>query len=85
MKFSVGYQANPEWIDAILSNRAAIHDCYFSFGAMPSGRRGVCDPLRQLDDLGRLADGGIGACPLIRQCRRCLRTVQALRSAGVSR
>ena len=59
MKFSVGYQENPEWIDAILSNRAAIHDCYFSFGAMPSGRQGVCDLLRQLDDLGRLADGGI--------------------------
>jgi hypothetical protein len=59
MKFSVGYQENPEWIDAILSNRAAIHDCYFSFGAMPSGRQGVCEPLRQLDDLGRLADGGI--------------------------
>ena len=59
MKFSVGYQENPEWIDAIFSNRAAIHDCYFSFGAMPSGRQGVCDPLRQLDDLGRLVDGGI--------------------------
>ena len=63
MKFSVGYQEHPEWIDAIWSNRAAIHDGYFSFGAMPSGRQGVYDPLRQLDDLGRLIETiRIGRC-----------------------
>ena len=59
MRFSVGYQENDQWIEAIVANRASIHDCYFSFGAMPSGRHGVCDPMRQLDDLGRLADCGV--------------------------
>ena len=59
MKFSVGYQENDSWIDAIVANRMSVYDCYFSFGAMPSGRHGVCDPMRQLDDLGKLADSGI--------------------------
>ena len=59
MKFSVGYQENERWIDAIVANRASVCDCYFSFGSMPSGRHGVCDPMRQLDDLGRLADAGV--------------------------
>lgn len=59
MKFCVGYQQNDEWINAILASRTAIHDCYFSFGTMPSGRHGTSDAMRQLDDLGRLADGGI--------------------------
>lgn len=59
MKYSVGYQRNQEWIEAIAANSAAIYDCYFSFGAMPSGRHGVADPLRQIEDLGFLADAGI--------------------------
>ena len=59
MKFSVGYQADEAWIEAILANRSSVYDCYFSFGTMPSGRHGVNDAARQLDDLGRLADGGI--------------------------
>ena len=59
MKFSVGYQADEAWIEAILANRSSVYDCYFAFGTMPSGRHGVNDANRQLDDLGRLADGGI--------------------------
>lgn len=59
MKFSVGYQQNDSWIDAILANRASVYECYFSFGTMPSGRHGVCDAMHQLDDLGRMADGGV--------------------------
>ncbi len=59
MRFSVGYQENDRWIDAIAANRTSVYECYFSFGTMPSGRHGVCDPMRQLDDLGRLADCGI--------------------------
>ena len=59
MRFSVGYQENDRWIDAIVANRPSVYECYFSFGMMPSGRHGVCDPMRQLEDLGRLADSGI--------------------------
>ena len=59
MKFSVGYQPLPGWIDAIVENAASVHDVYFAFGAMPSGRAGVADADRQLEDLGRIADAGI--------------------------
>lgn len=59
VKFSVGYQEGDSWIDAIVANRASVYECYFSFGLMPSGRHCVCDPARQLEDLGRLADGGV--------------------------
>ena len=59
MRFSVGYQENDRWMEAIVANRRSVYECYFSFGTMPSGRHGVCDPMRQLDDLGRLADSGI--------------------------
>lgn len=59
MKYSVGYQENDRWIDAIVAHRTSVYECYFSFGLMPSGRQGVCDVTRQLDDLGRLADDGI--------------------------
>ena len=59
MKYSVGYQQNSEWIEAIVKNRAAVYECYFSFGAMPSGRHGIAEPLRQMEDLGFLADNDI--------------------------
>ena len=59
MRFSVGYQESDRWMEAIVVNRRSVYECYFSFGTMPSGRHGVCDPMRQLDDLGRLADSGI--------------------------
>lgn len=56
MKYSVGYQQNSQWIEAIVKNRAAVYECYFSFGAMPSGRHGIAEPLRQMEDLGFLAE-----------------------------
>ena len=59
MTFSVGYQADRAWMDALVARRAALHDVYFAYGAMPSGRAPVADEDRQLEDLGRLADAGI--------------------------
>ena len=59
MKFSVGYQADAAWIDALVARRDALCDVYFAFGAMPSGRKAVSSVERQLEDLGRLADVGI--------------------------
>ena len=59
MKFSAGYQPRKDWIDALVAHAADLHDVYFAFGAMPSGRGAVADPDRQLEDLGRLADAGI--------------------------
>lgn len=59
MKFSVGYQADTAWIDALIARRDVLCDVYFAFGAMPSGRMAVADEGRQLEDLGRLADAGI--------------------------
>ena len=59
MKFSVGYQADAAWIDALVARREALCDVYFAFGTMPSGRKAVSGVDRQLEDLGRLADAGI--------------------------
>ena len=59
MKFSVGYQADAAWIDALVARRDALYDVYFAFGSMPSGRKAVSGVDRQLEDLGRLADAGI--------------------------
>ena len=59
MKFSVGYQQRSDWIDTLVEQASSIHDVYFSYGAMPSGRAAVADVDRQLEDLGRLADAGI--------------------------
>ena len=59
MTFSVGYQADRAWMDALVARRAARHDVSFAYGAMPSGRAPVADEDRQLEDLGRLADAGI--------------------------
>ena len=68
MKFSVGYQADAAWVDALVARQDALYDVYFAFGAMPSGRKAVTgttgvSPVdaveRQLEDLGRLADAGI--------------------------
>ena len=59
MTFSVGYQADRAWMDALVARRAALHDVYFAYGAMPSGRAPVADEDRQLEDLGRLADAGV--------------------------
>ena len=46
-------------MDELVLRRASIHDVYFAFGAMPSGRFPLTDADRQLEDLGRLADAGI--------------------------
>ena len=59
MKFSVGYQPRADWVDAIVEQRASVHDVYFSYGDAPSGRAAVADVERQLDDLARIADAGI--------------------------
>ena len=59
MRFAVGYQPLPTWIDAIVENRASVAEVYFSFGKTPSGRMAVADEERQLEDLGRIADAGI--------------------------
>ena len=59
MRFAVGYQPLPTWIDAIVENRASVAEVYFSFGKTPSGRMAVADEDRQLEDLGRIADAGI--------------------------
>ena len=59
MRFSVGYQQDPLWIDAIVARAAHVQDVYFAYGAMPSGRRAVRNVDRQLEDLGRLADAGL--------------------------
>lgn len=59
MKFSVGYQPDFAWIDEVVARRLSIHDVYFAFGVMPSGRSPLADVDRQLEDLGRLADAGI--------------------------
>ena len=59
MRFSVGYQADTVWIDELVFRQDMIHDVYFAFGAMPSGRMAVTETEHQLEDLGRLADAGI--------------------------
>jgi len=59
MRFSAGYQADDAWIDELVARRDVLHEVYFAYGAMPSGRRAVADLERQLEDLGRLADAGI--------------------------
>ena len=59
MKFSVGYQPRADWVDAIVEQKASVHDVYFSYGDAPSGRAAVADVERQLDDLARIADAGI--------------------------
>ena len=59
MKFSVGYQTDRSWIDAIIARRSSLCEVYFAFGGMPSGRRGVSDVERQIEDLGLIADAGI--------------------------
>ena len=60
MRFSVGYQPDAAWIDAVVERAASVHELYFAYGSMPSGRAPVADADRQLDDLGRVADAGIG-------------------------
>jgi hypothetical protein len=59
MRFSVGYQADTAWVDELVVRQDVIHDVYFAFGAMPSGRMAVTETERQLEDLGRIADAGI--------------------------
>ena len=60
MKFSVGYQLDRAWVDAIVARADRLDEVYFAFGAMPSGRGAVADVDGQLEDLGRLADAGLG-------------------------
>lgn len=60
MKFSVGYQPDAAWVEAICARADRLAEVYFAFGAMPSGRAAVADVERQLEDLGRLADAGLG-------------------------
>ena len=60
MRFSVGYQPDAAWIDAVVERAASVHELYFAYGSMPSGRAPVADADRQLEDLGRVADAGIG-------------------------
>lgn len=59
MRFSVGYQPDVAWIDAIVSRADRLDEVYFALGAMPSGRGVVANLDRQLEDLGRIADAGI--------------------------
>lgn len=59
MKFTVGYQRNPAWIDAVVDRREGIYEFYFAFGAMQSGRKAVAGTDSQLEDLARVADAGI--------------------------
>ena len=59
MKFSIGYQPDVSWIEAILARREVVRDVYFAFGTMPSGRQPVGSVDRQLEDLGAIADAGI--------------------------
>ena len=60
MRFSVGYQPDAAWIDAVIARADRLDEVYFAYGAMPSGRAAVVDIDRQLEDLGRLADAGLG-------------------------
>ncbi len=60
MRFSVGYQPDAAWIDAIVARADRLDEVYFAYGAMPSGRGAVANVDRQLEDLGRIADAGIG-------------------------
>lgn len=60
MQFAVGYQPREDWIEAIVARAASVHEVYFAYGTTPSGRKGVADVARQLDDLGQIADAGIG-------------------------
>lgn len=60
MRFSVGYQLDRAWVDAIVARADRLDEVYFAFGAMPSGRGAVADVDGQLEDLGRLADAGLG-------------------------
>lgn len=50
MKYSVGYQQNSEWIEAIVKNRAAVYECYFSY--RNTGARGCVSDM----------DGSAGVC-----------------------
>ena len=59
MRFSVGYQPDAAWIDAIVARADRLDEVYFAYGSMPSGRGAVADLDRQLEDLGRIADAGI--------------------------
>lgn len=59
MRFSVGYQRDDAWLDAVVKRKEAVYEMYFAFGSAPSGRAAVADVERQLDDLGAIADAGI--------------------------
>lgn len=53
MRFAVGYQPLPNWIDAIVENSTSVAEAYFSFGKMPSGRMAIADKaLRWFDARG---------------------------------
>ena len=59
MRFAVGYQPDRAWIEAVIARRDAVHELYFAYGSTPSGRAGVAEVDRQLEDLGAVADAGI--------------------------
>ena len=70
MKFIVGYQMTDggTFADDIVSHRDQIKEVYFSWGDMPSGRRGLSDDcgeilfekqIRQRDDLKKLSAAGL--------------------------
>lgn len=69
MKFTVGYPqgTNPDFLDCITENKESIHEVYFSWSDMPSGRSmGGREELiayerqkQQETDLRRFSDAGI--------------------------
>ena len=70
MKFIVGYQLTDgaTFVDEIITHRDRIREVYFSWGDMPSGRKGLSDDcgellfekqIRQSDDLKKLSAAGL--------------------------
>jgi hypothetical protein len=70
VKFIVGYQMTDggAFADEIIAYRDRIREVYFSWGDMPSGRRGLSDDcgeilfekqIRQMDDLKKLSAAGL--------------------------
>ncbi|HOE61470.1 MAG TPA: hypothetical protein PLJ32_06865 [Kiritimatiellia bacterium] len=59
MKFSVGYQDDAAWIEAIIARKDVMHDVYFAASGWASGRAVIRSEDRLLDDLGRMAEAGL--------------------------
>ncbi len=70
MKFNVGYQVSEEWISYIIEHRERIGEVYFAWGDFANGRARMNNSVdtlcpwevqeRQLKDLARLHENGIG-------------------------